>query len=118
MATAYRAPEGYEAPVISYRDDWQAIEASYLERLAALCREQGSSDLLGEVIRFPYADGYAQYMVYSTSPLQLIHLEIGDAWSIDQAHIRGLRGSDVREKVEHERRLKAALSERAQSRSV
>lgn len=114
MATAYRAPEGYEAPELdlaALRDgSWPEIEQGYIERLAELARQNGTSDLLGQVIRFPRGDGYAQYLVWKTRPLSLIHLELGDAWAVEEALIRGLRLADVKGMVEQQQRLRAIFS--------
>ncbi len=98
-ATAHQAPEGFEAPARSdYLTEGQydcekSIEAdnAYLKRFAAEFRKNGSSDLLVEVIRFQRGDGYAQYMVWNTRPLQLIWIELGDAWSVEPMSLRGMR---------------------------
>src|SRR5213075_1881759 len=70
-----------------------------IAKLAVLARQNDSSDLVGQVIGFPVADGSAQYMVWKQKPLQLIHLPIGDAYSISEAEARGLRVADVRRMV-------------------
>jgi hypothetical protein len=111
----FKAPDGYEPPVIEGDDykmrpdgssPWAEKEAEYIARLKAAAQAlNGNGDLIGEVIRFPRADGYAQYMVWSEKPLQLIWLELGDAWDIDKITERGLRLSDVRAMVERDRRL-------------
>lgn len=49
----------------------------------------------GGLIRFPVADGYAIYLVISSSPLVLQHVPTGDAWRISDAHMRGLKLKDV-----------------------
>lgn len=123
MATAYAAPEGFAPPEINFPEDyrvpeggtlddapWMKKETEYMERLAAEAKrvaavEGKPSDLVGEVLRWGRGDGYAQYMVWRQQPLQLIHLETGDAWAVEEALIRGLRVGDVRRMVESERRL-------------
>ena len=109
MATVYSAPVGYEPPEFDIwatgYDEWRAQEQEYCDRLAALCKRNGNSPLLGRIIRFPVADGYAQYMVWSTKPLAFIHLELGDAYSVHPALIRGLRVADVKQMVEADDRL-------------
>ena len=125
MAKTYRAPEGYEAPDFmdfmvdgGYdRDADDKAHAAYIDRLATLARSQNKGDLVGEVVRFPAADGYAQYMIWSHSPCTLIHLAIHDAWSIPEAHARGLRISDLRDMVERDRRLAAMFAERQAARA-
>jgi hypothetical protein len=106
MTKIFKAPVGYEPPVITYDAGWREQEAEYLARLKAAAQAfSGNGDLIGEIIRFPRADGYAQYMVWSTKPLKLIWIELGDAWDIDKVTERGLRLSDVREMVERDRKL-------------
>ncbi len=110
MAKAFKHPEGFEPPTITmddFRDGtWQAKEQEYIDRLADRCKMNGTNPLHGEVISFPVADGAAQYMVWKTQPLQLIWLELGDAWSITEPHLRGLRLADVREQVDHAARMR------------
>lgn len=113
MAKIYKAPAGFEAPEIGAASDWQAREQAYIERLAAEARRlQPGNPLVGEVVRFPRADGYAQYLVWDTKPLSLIHLEIGDAWHIPEAHARGLRVSDIQQMVDRDRAWKKFMEER------
>jgi hypothetical protein len=94
-------------------------EQEYLERLAAEARriamaEHGSVDpVVGEIVRFGRGDGYAQYMVWRVRPLQLIHIELGDAWDVEDALIRGLRIGDIRQMVASEKRLRELFSKEA-----
>ena len=114
MATAYSAPEGYDPPALNmddFRDgSWQAKEDAYIARLADRAKMNGTNPLHGEVIRFQRGDGYAQYLVWTTKPLALIHLELGDAWQIEDALMRGLRLSDVREQVERAAAMRALFA--------
>jgi len=52
-------------------------------------------DLTGVMISFPVADGRAFYRVYKDNPISLEHIPFGDAWEIEEAHIRGLRKQDI-----------------------
>jgi hypothetical protein len=107
MATIYSPP--FDAPEITREsvDTWLANEQAYLERIAAWCREQYPDDpLAGEVLRFPQGDGYAVYVVLSVNrTARLIHVPIGDRWSLPEAHERGLRVSDIRAEVAREKKL-------------
>lgn len=69
---------------------------------AFLNRSGFNHQLTGEVVRFPIADGYAQYMVADANTL--IHLPLGDAWQIPGPHARGLRISDIKAMVERDRK--------------
>ncbi len=85
-------------------------ENAVLANLAVGLRVQNLGKLVGEIIRFQIADGYAQYMVKKEKPLQLVHLHIGDAWHADPILIRGLRLSDVRQQVSQEKKLTSMFS--------
>lgn len=114
MATDFSAPEGFEPPVLDMDDfrtgAWQAKEDAYIQRLADRAKMNGTNPLLGEVVRWQRADGYAQYMVWQTRPLQLIHLELGDAYSIEEPLMRGLRLADIRLMVERAANMRALFS--------
>ncbi len=112
MAKVYAAPldppdwEEYEDD--NGRFDIQkmtAVDAGYISALAEKARTEWSGDLVGEVVRFPHADGYAVYMVWSQKPLRLIHLNLHDGYAIPEAHERGLTLSDIRKEVERSRAM-------------
>lgn len=83
---------------------WIKELADEARRLARLANSKGAG-YIGEVVRFPRGDGSAMYLVWKTSPLELIHLPVGDAWQIPDAHSRGLRLSDIKDQIDRERRL-------------
>lgn len=120
MATAYRAPidppeidiDDWRKPAEGGESPWFRKEREYLESLAAqaraIAKAEGRADpVVGEVVRWQRGDGYAQYMVWRAKPLQLIHIATGDAWGVEDALIRGLRLTDIRQMVEREKRLDA-----------
>jgi len=80
---------------VSY-DAFEKQEQEWVKCIVEYCRKKGHP-LSGERLYFPAGDGYAQYVVLSEKPLQLIHLPIGDAWSFPYAHRLTL--TDVREEV-------------------
>lgn len=86
----------------SYEED-QRKEKEWTDKLAAWCRTQNSGEFVGEIIREPVADGYAEYMVLSMKPLKLIHLPTGDAYQSRWAH-RWTAG-DVKKMIQAEHRL-------------
>jgi hypothetical protein len=112
MAKVYSAP--VDPPVVDYTNYDMAThdkqEREYLDKLATLARQNGKSPLLGKEIRWQRGDGYARYLVWNTKPLELIWLELGDAWDVEEPLIRGLRVSDVKEMVERSERLRAIFS--------
>jgi len=111
MATAFSAPEGFEPPPFNI-ETWQEDEAAYIQRLSDRAKMNGLNPLLGEVVRWQRADGYASYMVWQTKPLQLIHLRLGDAYSVEDALIRGLRLADIRAMVEREASIRALFAKK------
>jgi len=74
-------------------DEYRAKTEAYLrENLGANHR------LTGKIIRFPVADGYAQYMVWT--PTKWVHLDEVDGYHADPATIRGMRAKDVIERLD------------------
>ena len=119
MAKEVAIPAGINAPgfddYLGDRFDFEGYEAAcekFRADLAALCRENGKSDVLGEVVKWQRADGYAEYIVWRTRPLELIHLPLGDGWQIEAPLMRGLRLADVREMVDRDRALRALFAKR------
>jgi hypothetical protein len=121
MATVYGPPKGFEPPSIKEQMDYDfKIKAlpegghepseydrkhdEYIERLSAHARAQhpNPDPAIGEVIRFGVGDGSAEYVVWNTKPLQLIHVAWGDSWHADPILIRGLRLTDVRQLIKRE----------------
>jgi hypothetical protein len=57
--------------------------------------EQLTKALVGRILKFPYADGYATYRVTSVKPLKLQPLAYCDAWQVPYITIRGTQLRDV-----------------------
>ena len=57
------------------------------------------------LVRYPYADGYAHYLVIKEKPLTLEHVPYGDAWQLEDYAIRGLTLADVRQQIKNRRTL-------------
>ena len=89
MAKVFLLPNGFEAP----KFDWQNIEQyekdclELVERLKKWCIERNNQKNVGEIIKFQVADGYAEYMVASTKPVELVHLPFWDAWQSETASL-------------------------------
>lgn len=77
----------------------QEREQAWVKKVQAWCLKQGSGELAGELWYYPVGDGSAQYVVYTQRPLALIHLPVGDAWSIPDVVRRGLTVTDIRQRV-------------------
>ncbi|GIV43909.1 MAG: hypothetical protein KatS3mg035_1032 [Bacteroidia bacterium] len=90
MARIFKAPN-FPLPEIDYRKsvkENKEQEDAYINNLVEFLKKRKPNDkLVGEEIRFPVADGYARYIVASSKgKVDLIHLELGDAWHFEYAH--------------------------------
>jgi len=111
MATIFRAPESIKVPSFStfYKDgkyDREAhdnAEKQYLADLKAMLVKRNGGKNVGEVVQFPCADSYAQYMVAGMRPLELVHIPLGDAW--DYPYIDRLTASDIQDKIDQQKAL-------------
>lgn len=70
-------------------------EAYELEKLRITSSLLKGNEVVGGLLRFPVADGYAYYLVTNDKPLELTHINFGDNWTIPEWQIRGLRKSDI-----------------------
>jgi hypothetical protein len=96
----------------TYREDWDR----YVAALRKLARARTSDDLVGEVVRWQRADGYARYMVWDTHPLQLVHLDIGDGYEVEAPLIRGLTLADIRGMVAAAQSLRQLFADHGTNR--
>lgn len=107
MAKIFAAPSSIVVPSWNMKKTYEenvAEENKYLDLLKdMLTKRKPTQKLVGEIIRFPVADGYAQYMIASTTPLELVHIPLGDAWDFQYAH--RLTKKDVEEKVKNQKAL-------------
>ena len=110
-ATIYSGIEGLEVPEVSF-DDFKAYEKAcedYIEALRTECKKHKPlTKAVGEVIKFPVADGYALYMVYDMKPLELIHIATMDAWHFEHADL--LTPKSVTELIERDKRMAELFS--------
>jgi hypothetical protein len=89
--------------------DWDNYDAEYEKGLAEFrewAKKCSSDKLAGETISFPVADGYAVYGIVREKPLHLCYINHGDCWQIPDAHLRGLRLTDVRQMVKRDKAMK------------
>jgi len=111
-ATIYGGIEGIEVPEVSFTDfrAYQKACDDYIEKLRQQCilNSKVSDKNIGEVIKFPVADGYALYMVYSMKPLELIHIATMDAWQSEFAEL--LTPAKVREMIERDKKIAELFS--------
>lgn len=90
MAKVFLLPEGFDAPDFNWEDieQYQKDCTDLTNRLKKWCIERNPNQKnVGEVIRFQVADGYAEYMVAATQPVELIHLPFLDAYQSETAEL-------------------------------
>lgn len=85
-------------PKIDY-DKMYKEEDAWLQAALQRTYDLPEGEIVGAVINFPVADGRAWYLVTKDKPLTLQHVDIGDAYAIPNAHVRGLNRDDVLQQV-------------------
>lgn len=106
MAKIYDLPEGIEAPTLDVKDiKGYEVKCNELrDNLKKWLKDNGyTGKHSGTCISFPVADGYAEYMVVSVRPVQLIHIPVWDAWHYPQANY--LTAKEITDKIEADIRL-------------
>lgn len=108
MATIYSAPKEIKKPDYDFlngsHSDWQAEEKRYSDELKAFCLARKKGKNVGEILNFPVADGYAQYMIASVKPVELIHMETMDCYEFDYVHL--LTADEIQKKLDQQESLK------------
>lgn len=56
-------------------------------------------EVVGFMLQWQVADGYAWYRVVSEDPLEVSHVPYSDGWRVDPIMIKGLDLDDVHEKI-------------------
>ena len=113
MATIYAPPESVEVPEINFQT-WQEDEKKFIEELKDFCKTHGKGSEKGELIRIPHADGYAQYVVFSLRPVELIHVPTGDAWDSPYAEL--LTAKKIKEMIRADKAMEALIARNAKKR--
>ena len=109
MAEIFNPPGNIKVPQLIFDGSFDSSKydaecEKFVEDLKAWLKENHCDDEnCGEIIRFPVADGHAEYMVASVSPVKLIHLAIGDAWNFQYA--KNLTSKDVLDKIKQQKAL-------------
>ena len=106
MAKVYSAPKEVKVPVIDFRnmkaynEDCERYEKELKELLQ---KRNPDGELVGEIIRFPVADGYARYMVAGIKPVELVHLPLDDAWHFQYAN--RITAKDIRDQIKQQKAI-------------
>lgn len=104
MAKIYGGVEGIAKPQMSedFNDDLKA-EEEYIKKIVEYAKKANLCPEAGKELDFPVADGYARYIVLSLKPVQLIHLDVGDAWQYH--YVNRLTASDIRKEIKNRETL-------------
>jgi hypothetical protein len=107
MATIFNSPDEVQVPELDFANFGQYKKdcEKYKEDLKTWLNKNGyNGKNVGEIIQFPVADGYAEYMVASMKPVKLVHLPLMDAWHFQYAHL--MTAKEIQAKIDGQNRLK------------
>jgi hypothetical protein len=97
-------PNPYPGFTFTGFEDFHKQDAA-LKELLRTSKNLPEGEVVGAVLRFQIADGWAYYIVTSERPLTLQHIPFGDGYAIAEAHVRGLNRQDVLLALEQDRRF-------------
>jgi len=102
MGKIYSAPKEIAEPEFHVNgefnmDAYNEDTERYRKEVADYAKKYGKGKLAGKIVSFPIADGSASYVVFSSSPVQLLHLADGDAYQFPYAN--RLTASDIKERI-------------------
>ena len=110
MAKIYASPLEVKIPEFN----WENVEQyrkdcdTYKENLKTFLRKRNSGKTVGEVLQFQVADGYAEYMVASLKPVELVHLPLWDEYQFEYADL--MTAEKVQEQITRQNALKELFS--------
>jgi hypothetical protein len=105
MAKVYETPIHIQVPEFN----WENIEQynkdcdKFKQDLKEFLLKRKKGKLVGEIVRFQVADGYAEYMVAGLKPVELVHIPTWDAWTYQYAYL--LTAKEIEERINSERML-------------
>lgn len=110
MGTVYNPPKEIGDPPKFKMETWRKDESTWLKKLKKWVTSRHKGEYAGEILRIPYADGYAEYMVMSLKPVKLIHIPLGDAWQFPYAE--RLQSNDIKAAIDTEKAMNAVFAEK------
>ena len=105
MAKVYETPEHIQVPEFNWQDipQYERDCDKFKQDLKSYLLNRKKGKLVGEIVRFPVADGYAEYMVAGLKPVELVHIPTWDAWNYQYAHL--LTAKEIEARIKSERML-------------
>jgi hypothetical protein len=105
----YALPDTLPVPEFSFDGDWQAREEAHRESVRKWIKDNGyTGPASGKVLRLPYADGYAEYMLADGKGSFLFHLPYGDGY--DDRNVNFLPKKEVLARIEQQERMDALFN--------
>lgn len=113
MAKVFAPPSTIKKPELNFADfnAYKEDNERYINELKEALVKRKNGKNVGEIIRFPVADGYAEYMVASMRPLELVHLPLYDAWHYE--YIERLTAADVEAKIQQQNNIKKLFASKS-----
>jgi hypothetical protein len=113
MATIFNPPAAIPVPEFDFRNQakYREDEKKFIENLSAFCKRRKKGDLIGRIIQFQVADGYAQYMVAGLKPVELIHLPLLDGYQSEFADL--MTAEKIKEMIERQDALERIFSKKS-----
>ena len=110
MANIYEVPDSIKVPLFNWNDldKYEDEVSKFYYNLRTYLLDNENTKNVGKVIKFPVADGCAEYMVASMKPLTLIHLPLMDKWEFQYAHL--LTPKEVNQKIESDEAMAKLFS--------
>jgi hypothetical protein len=105
----------YPMPTRQPGENWRTHSDREMDALAdfqAKSNALAENEVVGGLIRFQVADGYAYYLVTKESPLTLEWVPFGDNWQVSAPTIRGLRKADVLGMLAWERKMSSLFGKK------
>lgn len=86
-------------PPIFNKETWREDDKKYIEENKRWCLENSKKvdEYVGEIFSIPVADGKAMYMILNMTPLEMIHLDIGDGW--DSQFANRVTKQEIRQQI-------------------
>lgn len=113
MAKIYSPPASISVPQFDWQNQekYREDEKKFIENLTSFVKRRKKGDLIGRIIQFPVADGYAQYMVAGLKPVELIHLPLMDGYQSEFADL--MTAGRIKEMVRRQDVLNAMFSKKS-----
>lgn len=112
MAKVYQAPSEIKIPKNDWklsREERKKNDDNYRQSLKEHLQKRNPNDSnVGQILEFQVGDGYAEYMVASTKPAELVHIELGDAWEYHL--VNRMTSKDIVNQVEQQKRFALVFS--------